>query len=158
VADVAAVAEPEKPETPMDRAERFATAFRRNANRLAMAYGGPVYLVGSMLTSLKPGDVDIRIMLTREDLVLWFGEDFDSHKDPIEWSPAQWNLEREQLKQSRRQSKRWRGYPARRFDIQFQCSLMSDTDGLPIENPSRGPRLRLDTTPLDYFRAGWSNP
>ena len=141
--------------TPAARAEMFALRFRANANSLAMAYGGPMYLVGSLLTSPEPGDVDLRIMLAREDLELWFGKDFDATN--LDWSPARWRLEREQLKQSRRLSRRWRGYPARRFDVQFQSCLFSDTDGLPIMREGK-PSLRIDTVPLDYFRAGWSDP
>lgn len=136
--------------TPMERSRHFAEAFQANANQLAMAYGGPVYLVGSMLRSVEPGDCDLRVMLSREDLELWFGKDFESRG--ATWSPAKWRLEREQLKQSRRLSKRWRGYPARRFDLQFQSALFSDIDGLPIMR--EGPYLRLDVTPLDYFGAG----
>ena len=144
------------PPAPIERAQEFAIRFRGNANSLAMAYGGPLYLVGSMLTSHEPGDVDIRILLEREKLEMWFGEDFDAHKS-IEWTPAKFRLEREQLKQSVRLSRRWRGYPARRFDVQFQSCLMSDFDGLPIMREGK-PTLRLDTVPLDYFRAGWSDP
>lgn len=147
--------EPSSTPTPRERAEDFALRFRSNANSLAMAYGGPMYLVGSMLTSLDPGDVDLRIMLEREDLELWFGKDFDT--PGLDWSPARWRLEREQLKQSRRLSRRWRGYPCMRFDLQFQNCLMSDIDGLPIMRESK-PSLRLDTVPLDYFRAGRGDP
>jgi len=142
-------------ETPKSRADLFAIRFRGNANSLAMAYGGPMYLVGSMLTSLEPGDVDIRIQLDREDMEMWFGKDWDS--SGLEWSPAKWRLEREQLKQSRRLTRRWRGYPARRFDVQFQCALFSDDTGLPIMREDK-PSLRLDTVPLDYFRAGRGDP
>lgn len=142
-------------QTPQERAQDFAIRFRAQANSLAMAYGGPLYLVGSLLTSLDPGDVDLRLQLEREDMLLWFGEDFDAHG--IEWSPAKWRREREQLKQSRRLSRRWRGYPARRFDFQFEPALMSDVDGLPIMREGK-PCLRLDTVPLDYFRAGRGEP
>lgn len=141
--------------TPQEQAEQFAIRFRGNANSLAMAYGGPLYLVGSVLTSLEPGDVDLRLQLTRDDLECWFGKDFDSHG--LEWSPAKWRLEREQLKQSRRLTRRWRGgCPAWRIDFQFQSTLFSDIDGLPIMR--EGPSLRLDTVPLSYFAAGKDDP
>jgi hypothetical protein len=142
--------------TPQESAEIFALRFRSNANSLAMAYGGPLYLVGSVLTSPEPGDIDLRLCLEREDIVTLFGEGFDSHG--LEWDPAKWRRVREELKQSRRLTRRWRGGgPAWRFDFQFQCSLFSDADGLPIMRDGL-PFLRLDTTPLDYFRAGRGEP
>jgi len=145
----------EQPQTPQQRAETFAISFRTNANSMAMAYGGPLYLVGSMLTSLEPGDVDLRLQLTREDLEEWFGKGADEYA--IEWSPGRWAREREQLKQSRRMTRRWRGYPARRFDFQFQTTLFSDVDGLPIMREGK-PSMRLDTVPLSYFAAGRGEP
>jgi hypothetical protein len=141
--------------SPQERAEEFALRFRGWANSLAMAYGGPLYLVGSLLTSAEPGDVDLRLQLAREDMLLWFGEDFDSHG--LEWSPAKWRRTREELKQSRRLTRTWRGYPARRFDFQFQCALFSDFDGLPIMREDKL-SLRLDTVPLSYFAAGRGDP
>jgi hypothetical protein len=142
--------------TPIEQAETFALRFRSNANSLAMAYGGPLYLVGSVLTSLEPGDIDLRLMLERDDMETLFGSDFDSHG--LEWSPAKWRRERESLKQSRRLTRRWRGGgPAWRFDFQFQCSLFSEFDGLPIMR-EKVPFLRLDTTPLSYFAAGRGDP
>lgn len=143
------------PTNPRDLAEMFALRFRSNANSLAMAYGGPVWLVGSALTSLDPGDIDIRIVLTHADSVEMFGK--DCHQYGIEWSVGRWRVEREQLKQSRRQTRRWKGgaHPThvRRFDIQFVfCS--------PIEMFEIGdrPRLRLDTCPASYFDAGRGDP
>lgn len=140
---------------PMEQAETFALRFRGNANSLAMAYGGPLYLVGSVLTSLEPGDVDLRLMLERADMEALFGGDFESRGS--EWSNAKWRLEREQLKQSRRLTRRWRGgCPAWRFDFQFQCCLNSERTGLPIMHDA--PHLRLDTVPLSYFSAGRGDP
>lgn len=140
----------------MQQAQDFAIRFRGNANSLAVAYGGPLYLVGSVLTSLEPGDIDLRLQLGRDDLETWFGKDFDSHG--LEWSAAKWRLEREQLKQSRRLTRRWRGgCPAWRFDFQFQSTLFSDLDGLPIMRENK-PHLRLDTVPLGFFAAGRGDP
>ena len=142
--------------TPQEQAETFALRFRGNANSLAMAYGGPMFLVGSVLTSTEPGDIDLRLILERADMEALFGKDFDSHG--IEWSAAKWRLEREQLKQSRRLIRRWRGGgPAWRFDFQFQCGLNSDATGLPIMHEGK-PHLRLDTVPLGYFAAGRGDP
>lgn len=142
--------------TPAEIADTFALQFRANANSLAMAYGGPLYLVGSALTSPEPGDIDLRLCMEREDMETLFGGDFDAHG--IDWSPAKWRRVREELKQSRRLTRRWRGGgPAWRFDFQFQCTLFSDFDGLPIM-PEGKPFLRLDTAPLDYFRAGRGDP
>lgn len=140
--------------TPREVAETFAIRFRGNANSLAMAYGGPLYLVGSVLTSLEPGDIDLRLMLERADMEALFGGDFEPRS--LEWSPAKWRLEREQLKQSRRLTRRWRGgCPAWRFDFQFQCTLFGAA-GLPIMREA--PHLRLDTVPLSYFTAGRGDP
>jgi hypothetical protein len=44
------------PPTPTQHAESFARSFVGLANELALLYGGPVYLVGSMLTTVAPGD------------------------------------------------------------------------------------------------------
>lgn len=141
--------------TPQEQAETFALRFVGNANSLALAYGGPLYLVGSVLTSLEPGDIDLRLMLEHADMEALFGGDFEPRG--LEWSNAKWRLEREQLKQSRRLTRRWRGgCPAWRFDFQFQCTLFSDINGLPIMR--EGPHLRLDSVPLSYFAAGRGDP
>lgn len=109
----------------------FALRFRANANSYAMQFGGPLYLVGSVLTSLEPGDIDLRLCLERADMEALFGGDVEDRS--LEWSAPRWRREREQLKQSRRLTRRWRGgCPAWRFDFQFQICLMSDSDGLPI--------------------------
>lgn len=143
-------------ETPLEQAETFALRFRGNANSLAMAYGGPLYLVGSVLTSLEPGDIDLRLCLERADMEALFGGDIETRG--LEWSNAVWRREREQLKQSRRLTRRWRGgCPAWRFDFQFQVALMSESTGLPIMREEK-PNLRLDTVPLSYFAAGRGDP
>lgn len=143
---MAQVAEP----TPRELAEGFALAFQGNANDLACLYGGPLYLVGSFLSSLQPGDIDIRCLLPREDLELWFGPDFDYQG--VEWPPARFRLAREELKQSRRHTRRWR---RGRIDFQFQPALFGD-DGLPIQDER--PRIRLDRVPPSYFNAGRGEP
>jgi len=73
-------------QTPRDQAEMFAVRFRGNANHLAIAYGGPLYLVGSALTSLRPGDIDLRLLLDRADCEAMWGDAFDN--SGIEWSPG----------------------------------------------------------------------
>lgn len=154
MAEVAVDAEAQEP-TPAEHADVFAVRFRSNANSLAMAYGGPLFLVGSMLTSLEPGDIDLRLVLTHEDGVEMFGK--DCHAYAIEWSAGRWRVEREQLKQSRRQTRRWKGgaHPShvRRFDFQFVFAT-------PISMFEIGdrPRLRLDTVPASYFDAGRGDP
>jgi hypothetical protein len=133
----------------------FAIRFRGNANHLALAYGGPLYLVGSMLTSLTPGDIDLRLMLDRQDIVALYGEDWD--KSALEWSAGKFMLHREELKQSRRLDRRWRhAFGPQRFDFQIKCGLFSDVSGLPIMEDK--PHVRLDAVPLDYFRAGRGDP
>lgn len=145
----------------LQSAESFASIFQGQANGLAMMFGGPLYLVGSMLTSAEPGDIDIRCMLTREDAEAMFGE--DAGRVGAEWSPAQFALHREELKQSRRLTRRWgaRWQPKHhsRIDFQFQLGLMSDVDGLPIFGDADArPRLRLDKVPTSYFAAGRGDP
>ena len=53
----------EQPPTPLDRGQAFARCMRGFGNELAAMFGGPLYLVGSMLTSDAPGDIDLRLML-----------------------------------------------------------------------------------------------
>lgn len=138
--------------TPRERAEMFALRFRGTANSYALGYGGPVYLVGSMLTSLAPGDIDIRCLIAREDVELWFGADADRTGSP-EWSPGAFAMHREMLKQSRRLTRRWK---MGRFDFQFQVALFSDITGEPIQDDR--PRLRLDAVPLEMLAAGRGEP
>jgi len=147
---------PVAPPTPHERAESFAAAFRGQANHIAFAYGGPVYLVGSYLTADEPGDLDIRVLVEREDLDLWFGPDWDGVGS--DWSPAAFAKCREELKQSRRMTRRWRrgAKVARRIDFQFQSALFSNETGLPIQDDR--PRLRLDAVPLSMLRAGRGDP
>lgn len=156
------VAEPELTAmSPREVAETFAIAFRRLANSYALAYGGPLYLVGSMLTSPEPGDIDIRVMLERADIEQLFGENIEGIP---QWSPATYAKCREELKQSRRLTRRWcRGGPHQagkswgpRVDFQFQISL-NGSNGLPIMREDR-PSLRLDDVPLSFFEAGRGEP
>lgn len=147
--------------TPLDQAETFALRFRNNANHLAIAYGGPLYLVGSALTSLTPGDIDLRLLLDRADCEAMWGERFD-HSD-LEWSPGKLARHREELKQSRRLTRRWRGGSglgyARRFDFQFKCALFTDSDDRHPVMPDDKPFLRLDTIPIDILLdAGRGDP
>ena len=135
--------------TPIEQAETFALRFRGNANHLAIAYGGPLYLVGSALISLTPGDIDLRLLLDRADCEAMWGRRFD-HSD-IEWSHGKIARHREELKQSRRLTRRWLGGAglggARRFDFQFQTGLFTDDGDRHPVMPEK-PFLRLDTIPL----------
>lgn len=142
--------------TPAERAELWAKAFRGQANGLALLYGGPLYLVGSMLTSTHPADIDLRLMIERSDLELWFGDDPDGVGP--DWNEASLARFREELKQSRRMTRRWRRsqHAPRRIDFQFQTCLFSDDTGEPIQNDR--PRLRLDVVPLEMLRAGRGEP
>jgi hypothetical protein len=144
--------------TPRERAHAFAAAFRNNANGYAFAYGGPVYLVGSTLTASLPGDIDIRCAVAREDLELWFGSDFDNVGS--DWTPAAFSRHREELKQSRRLTRRWSGGHAwfgrrLRIDFQFQSALFG-VSGEPVQDDR--PRLRLDAVPNEMLRAGLGEP
>lgn len=145
---------------PLPPHELFAVRFRSAANHLAIAYGGPLFLVGSAITSRAPGDIDLRLCLDRVDMVTLWGEAFD--KNDFEWSPGKLLRHREELKQSRRLTRGWGSLllhmlGTNRVDFQFQCGLFSDIDGLPIMHEGK-PNLRLDAIPLDYFAAGRGDP
>lgn len=143
--------------SPRERAELFALRFRGQANHLAFQFGGPVYLVGSYLTAEIPGDVDIRCLIEREDADLWFGKDSD--RTGVEWTPGSFARAREELKQSRRLTRRWKlgnGRTRAKIDFQLQIALFSDATGEPIQDDR--PRLRLDTVPNDMLRAGRGEP
>lgn len=142
--------------TPLELAKSFATSFRGWANELAMLFGGPLYLVGSSLTSLHPGDRDLRLMLDRETCVVWWGEDFGGPS--WESKPGWFARKREELKQSRRMTKAWNRAPGMpRIDFQFQSTLFSELDGEPIGYEGK-PRLRLDDADRALFAAGRSDP
>ena len=142
-----------QPPTPFERAEMWARSFVGWANDYAMLFGGPIYLVGSKLTSLTPGDIDIRVQLDREACALYWGADFDgpSYNASHGWL----SRKREELKQSRRITRTF-GRGRIRIDFQFQCALFRD-DGTPIMREGR-PFLRLDAVPNELFSAGMSDP
>lgn len=143
--------------TPHEKAESFASRFRRQANSYALTYGAPLYLVGSMLTSERPGDIDIRVMILREDIEQLFGPNVEGIPD---WTPATYARAREELKQSRRLTRRWCRVGkdwGTRIDFQFQISLNSYATGLPIMRDDK-PSMRLDNVPLDMFNAGRGDP
>ena len=154
----------EKPRTPLDRAQAFARCMRGFGNELAAMFGGPLYLVGSILTSDNPGDIDLRLMLDRETAVLYWGEDFDgpSYADKPGWFARK----REELKQSRRLTRTFGRGGRARIDFQFQCTLFSGCDdlgnginGLPImRGDGSKPYLRVDTVPNSLFIAGRGDP
>ncbi len=146
--------------TPLERAAVFAARFRGNANYLALAFGGPLYLVGSALTSLTPGDIDLRLLLDRSDCEAMWGEHFDA--GGLDWSLGKVARHREELKQSRRLTRRWRGGAGlggvRRFDFQFQVGLFTDAPDRHPVMPDK-PFLRLDTIPMDFLLdAGRGDP
>lgn len=144
--------------TPRERAELFAVKFRGQANHLAFQFGGPLYLVGSYLHAEMPGDIDLRLLIAREDADLWFGIDCDGVG--IDWNPGSFARCREELKVSRRMTRRysdrawWPG--ALRIDFQFSITLFSDF-GDPIHANDK-PRIRLDVVPLEMLRAGKGDP
>lgn len=149
------------PPTPFERAEMFARMMRGFGNELAAMFGGPLYLVGSVLTSLTPGDIDLRLMLDRETHVLYWGEDFGG--PAWDGRPGWFARKREELKQSRRLTRTF-GRKIRRIDFQFQCTLFGGCDdlgngiiGAPIMRGDK-PFLRVDTVPDELFAAGRGEP
>lgn len=154
--DTAPDAPPPAPPTSRERAEAWALRFRGQANHLAFQFGAPLYLVGSYLHAEEPGDIDIRCLIAREDLEAWFGKDCDGAG--LDWTPGSFKRCREELKQSRRMTRRWnrKDRPPIRIDFQFQESLFSDTTGEPIQDDR--PRIRLDAVPIEMLRAGKGEP
>lgn len=142
--------------TQADRVDVFVAKLASQATNLAYQFGGPVYVVGSTLTSRDPGDVDLRLALERDDVDALFGKGAADGGSGIVWTTGQHARAREELKQSRRLTRRWRRVCGRRFDFQFCVSLFSDTDGEPIWGER--PRRRLDFVPLEHFTAGRGNP
>lgn len=139
--------------TPTESSELFAAKFLGQANYLAMSYGGPVYLVGSMLTSPTPGDIDLRCLISREDAETWFGE--RPFLGGNEWSAGQFAIKREELKQSRRMTRRWRCVVGLRIDFQFQA-LPCGESAEPVQDDR--PRLRIDRVPDWMLHAGRGDP
>lgn len=151
----------EQPPTPLDRGQAFARCMRGFGNELAAMFGGPLYLVGSMLTSDAPGDIDLRLMLDRETAILYWGEGFDGPS--WDGKPAWFARKREELKQSRRLTRTF-GRGRHRIDFQFQVTLFGNCDdrgngidGSPIMRGTK-PFLRVDTVPDALFTAGRGEP
>lgn len=128
-------------------ADWFRYAFIGLANACAASYGGPVYLCGSALRKAKPGDFDVRVVVSDVDMRRLFGPDKNERKDGDCWNEREWRIARERLKQSRRFSR------ATRVNVDFQ--IQSEDEAARHENE---PRLRLDKAPDGFFRAGRGEP
>lgn len=133
---------------PTSTVEGFSFMFQGEANGLSLMFGGPLYLVGSALHTSEPGDLDVRLILTADDVVAMFGPDAQNRH--VEWKRSHLMMAREELKQSRRLTRRWRhawhhdvARPMR-FDFQFQVGDHA---------PSK-PKHRLDKVPDEMFNAG----
>lgn len=129
----------------MPASDWFAEVFRRNANGLAARIGGPVFLVGSALTSDTPRDLDIRVLPSDGDFARLFGAaaikpyTVDG-KYPCDYEDWEWRRARENLKQSRIMSYRMN----RNVDVQIQ---RADEAARYADSP----RLRLDSAPEAFF-------
>jgi len=143
--------------TPAERCEYFALIAKPWMNSIALMLGGPVYLVGSCLTSETPGDIDIRCMMEREQISALWGDGALSH----DWPTERYLFHREMLKQSRRMSRRLGMHMIKgtrlRVDFQIETTLYSSIDGMPIMREGR-PILRLDDVPMPHFSAGIGDP
>lgn len=130
----------------------FVFMFQGEANGLALMFGAPLFLVGSALTSTDPGDIDLRMIITADDAVAMFGP--EAHQARVEWKWSHFKMAREELKQSRRLTKRWRhiwthdAERPMRFDFQFQIG---------DKHPTK-PKCRLDKVPDEMFAAGKGDP
>lgn len=130
---------------PPPAASWFSRSAARTACAFATRYGGPVYLVGSALREERPGDFDVRLVLDERDLVRLFGERRIVQERWWDWTEQDQRRGREQLKQSRRLSRRFRC----NVDFQFQSKLEAERYA--------GPKLRLDTVPAATFEVGWTD-
>jgi hypothetical protein len=153
---------PGGPMTPEERAENFALSFLGNANSLALFFGGPVYLVGSYLTSLHPSDIDVRLAMDFNDARAFFGEDVADIGN--EWGKGRLARHRAQLKESRRMSRRFHKWGRIDFQIAFTTStvikdgvleIVAELD-LPFSNGK--PFRRLDKIPDVFFETGRNEP
>lgn len=134
-------AAPRVPTTP-PAADWLSLVMRPTANSLACRLGGPVYLCGSALTVARPADVDVRVVLAEHDIERLFGRP-KPRGDGLDWTERDLRRGREQLKQSRRLSRRFR------CNVDFQIQ----TEDEHAAHAGR-PRLRLDTVPDDVLAAG----
>lgn len=115
----------------------LAGALRHQANGLASMFGGPIWMVGSALRLVDPGDVDLRCVIGDHDWRRLFGL-----TDKLNGERTRMRRYREELKQSRRLARGF-GY---RFDFQFQSAETFAA--------KHGPRVRVDTVPDEVFTAG----
>lgn len=125
---------------------KFVEEFRRNANGLALRYGGPVYLVGGALTDEAPRDYDVRIIVPRNEFNrLYDVADITKRRvdDLYEYTSWEWRRGYDNLKQSRIMSSRmWVC-----VDLQIQSEQEAN-------NYLGKPRLRLDSAPAWVLKAG----
>jgi tRNA nucleotidyltransferase/poly(A) polymerase len=134
---------PPAPSTPAPGSTWFALSALRTANAIACRLGGPVYLVGGALVDVTPHDYDVRVVLTEAELERLFGKHKGRGSGFFDWSEQDLRRGREQLKQSRRMSRRFR------CNVDFQIQTVAEHEG----HVGR-PRLRLDSVPDETFLAG----
>lgn len=125
----------------------FILIARGNFDSLASLYGAHLYLVGSSLTSETPGDYDIRIPLSEEDQARLFGKD-TTIPEGATASNFHWRKWREELKQSRRLSRRLR--------FQYRVDIQFTSPEAFAANPK--PKLQLDQATEDFLLAGFGEP
>lgn len=144
-----------------ERVDNFVRSFESNANSLALFFGGPVYLVGSYLTSLHPSDIDIRLAMDFNDARAFFGEDVAEIGN--EWGKGRFARHRAQLKESRRLTRRFHKCGRIDFQIEFATHTVAK-DGVveivcPLDIMACGkPFRRLDKVPDDFFDTGRNEP
>ena len=73
------------------------------ANHWYAYYGGPVFLIGSALEKEEPRDIDIRVVVTKEDFERLYGkyEDFSKEYVSGEFGPCTWSWVEDRLKRCR---------------------------------------------------------
>jgi hypothetical protein len=122
--------------------EWFPKAFQHQANLYVGLYGAPIFLVGSTLSKDVPRDIDIRVILSDEEMWRLFGRPYEPKKENL-WEEWQWKRAAENLKRSRELSA-WSGYP-----IDFQVQSMAEA------SPHKDlPAIRLDSAPDWVLKSG----
>lgn len=125
----------------------FPSIFRRQANYYAAYYGTEVWLVGSALVKDDPRDIDIRLILSDEEMYRFYGRPIPPAEEQKilgeTFKRWEWRQLSDQLKRNRKMGN-YGGYP-----IDFQIQSLAEAAAF-----EKFPRIRLDDAPEFVLRAG----
>lgn len=122
----------------------FLEAFQEQANHYAIYYQAPIYLVGSVLTSDNPRDIDVRVVLTERQMYRHYGKVIGA-KATREWKSWMWRRAADQVKRSRQ--------AVLGMTLDFQIQSEEESSGY-MNNPEKHPRVRIDIVPDWVLNAG----